>query len=616
MINKIIEELFIKNGIEDIKVSKSNRPDLCDYQSNDIFKIAKKEGKSPIEVGKEVELKINDIKNFNDYFESVQFVAPGFLNIKINNNFICNVLRKMSNDNKFNIQLPKKSETFVVDYCGANVAKPLHVGHMRTTIVGESIARIIRFMGHKTICDVHLGDYGLQIGEVIYAILEDKIPLEDIDINYLDVAYPKMSARCKEDEKLKEECARITKELQDGNEEYRKLWKKILDVSVEDIKKNCDYLGAKFDYWYGESDAYPYIPKIEKILNEKGLLRQSEGALVVDVEEPTDKKEIPPLLFKKSNGAYLYASTDLACLLQRKEDFNPDHVLYVTDLRQALHFEQVFRTIEKCGIFKRTQLEHLGYGTVNGLDGKPFKTREGTAPKLESLYNDIKEIFISKKEENKNLSNEDLDKIVNSILKYGDLQNSKEKDYIFNIEKFSDTIGKTGPYILYTYLRVNKILKDNCYTQKDLSSKIYNESDRNLRMKLFDVEDYIYLAYNNRNPFYLADYVYDLCLLVNNFYQNNNISNLTDEENKNDWLYVLNLSNRIIKEVLDFGSPSLSLVEGEDLFLYSDNSCCVLRSVSAFSLLSLIARLSSRFIASIFASSSLIVLSFKDKRDL
>ena len=551
MINKIIEELFIKNGIEDIKVSKSNRPDLCDYQSNDIFKIAKKEGKSPIEVGKEVELKINDIKNFNDYFESVQFVAPGFLNIKINNNFICNVLRKMSNDNKFNIQLPEKSETFVVDYCGANVAKPLHVGHMRTTIVGESIARIIRFMGHKTICDVHLGDYGLQIGEVIYAILEDKIPLEDIDINYLDVAYPKMSARCKEDEKLKEECARITKELQDGNEGYRKLWKKILDVSVEDIKKNCDYLGAKFDYWYGESDAYPYIPKIEKILNEKGLLRQSEGALVVDVEEPTDKKEIPPLLFKKSNGAYLYASTDLACLLQRKEDFNPDHVLYVTDLRQALHFEQVFRTIEKCGIFKRTQLEHLGYGTVNGLDGKPFKTREGTAPKLESLYNDIKEIFISKKEENKNLSNEDLDKIVNSILKYGDLQNSKEKDYIFNIEKFSDTIGKTGPYILYTYLRVNKILKDNCYTQKDLSSKIYNESDRNLRMKLFDIEDYIYLAYNNRNPFYLADYVYDLCLLVNNFYQNNNISNLTDEENKNDWLYVLNLSNRIIKEVLD-----------------------------------------------------------------
>ena len=551
MINKIIEELFIKNGIEDIKISKSNRPDLCDYQSNDIFKIAKKEGKSPIEIGKEIEAKIRNIESFDNYFESVEFVAPGFLNIKINNEFICNVLKKMNDDDKFNIQLPEKTETFVVDYCGANVAKPLHVGHMRTTIVGESIARIIRFMGQKTICDVHLGDYGLQIGEVIYAILEDKLSIDDIDIKYLDKAYPKMSARCKEDEKLKEECAQITKDLQDGNEEYRKLWKKILDVSVEDIKKNCNYLGAKFDYWYGESDAYPYIPKIEKILNDKGLLRQSEGALVVDVEEPTDKKEIPPLLFKKSNGAYLYASTDLACLLQRKEDFNPDHVLYVTDLRQALHFEQVFRVIEKCGIFKKTQLEHLGYGTVNGLDGKPFKTREGTAPKLENLYDDIKEIFISKKEGNKNLSNEDLDKIVNSILKYGDLQNSKEKDYIFNIEKFSDTIGKTGPYILYTYLRVNKILKDNNYVSKELSNKIYNESDRNLRMKLFDIEDYIYLAYNNRNPFYLADYIYDLCLLVNNFYQNNNIANLTDEENKNDWLYILNLSNKIIKEVLD-----------------------------------------------------------------
>lgn len=551
MINKIIEELFIKNGIEDIKISKSNRPDLCDYQSNDIFKIAKKEGKSPIEIGKEIEARIKNIESFDNYFESVEFVAPGFLNIKINNEFICNVLKKMNDDDKFNIQLPEKTETFVVDYCGANVAKPLHVGHMRTTIVGESIARIIRFMGQKTICDVHLGDYGLQIGEVIYAILEDKLSIDDIDIKYLDRAYPKMSARCKEDEKLKEECAQITKDLQDGNEEYRKLWKKILDVSVEDIKKNCNYLGAKFDYWYGESDAYPYIPKIEKILNDKGLLRQSEGALVVDVEEPTDKKEIPPLLFKKSNGAYLYASTDLACLLQRKEDFNPDHVLYVTDLRQALHFEQVFRVTEKCGIFKKTQLEHLGYGTVNGLDGKPFKTREGTAPKLESLYDDIKEIFISKKEGNKNLSNEDLDKIVNSILKYGDLQNSKEKDYIFNIEKFSDTIGKTGPYILYTYLRVNKILKDNNYVSKELSNKIYNESDRNLRMKLFDIEDYIYLAYNNRNPFYLADYIYDLCLLVNNFYQNNNIANLTDEENKNDWLYILNLSNKIIKEVLD-----------------------------------------------------------------
>ena len=551
MINKIIEEYFLKNGIENITISKSNRPDLCDYQSNDVFKISKMLGKSPIEVGEDLVNKINNLDNFDNYFKSVVFVKPGFINITLSDSFINKELKNMNDNSKFNIMLPEKKETFVVDYCGANVAKPLHVGHMRTTIVGESIARIIRFLGHKTICDVHLGDYGLQIGQVIYGIKRDNKNIDEIDIKYLEKIYPEISGICKENESIKSECAEITKKLQDGDEEYTKLWKKILEVSVSDIKKICDYLGAKFDYWYGESDAYPYLNEVELILNDKKLLEKSEGALVVNVSYPDDKKELPPLLFKKSNGAYLYASTDLACLLQRKKDFNPDHVLYITDLRQALHFEQVFRTTEKMGLFKKEQLEHLGYGTVNGMDGKPFKTRDGKAPKLEALFDEVKNIFISKKEENKNLSDEDLNKIVNSILKYGDLQNSKEKDYIFNIEKFSETVGKTGPYILYTYLRVNKILRDNNYKSNSISNIIYNESDRNLRMKLFDLEDYIYLAFNNRNPFYIADYIYDLCLLLNNFYQNNNISNLTDEVNKNDWLYVLNLSNKIIKELLN-----------------------------------------------------------------
>ena len=551
MINKIIEEYFLKNGIENITISKSNRPDLCDYQSNDVFKISKMLGKSPIEVGEDLVNKINNLDNFDNYFKSVVFVKPGFINITLSDSFINKELKNMNDNPKFNIMLPEKKEIFVVDYCGANVAKPLHVGHMRTTIVGESIARIIRFLGHKTICDVHLGDYGLQIGQVIYGIKRDNKNIDEIDIKYLEKIYPEISGICKENESIKSECAEITKKLQDGDEEYTKLWKKILEVSVSDIKKICDYLGAKFDYWYGESDAYPYLNEVELILNDKKLLEKSEGALVVNVSYPDDKKELPPLLFKKSNGAYLYASTDLACLLQRKKDFNPDHVLYITDLRQALHFEQVFRTTEKMGLFKKEQLEHLGYGTVNGMDGKPFKTRDGKAPKLEALFDEVKNIFISKKEENKNLSDEDLNKIVNSILKYGDLQNSKEKDYIFNIEKFSETVGKTGPYILYTYLRVNKILRDNNYKSNSISNIIYNESDRNLRMKLFDLEDYIYLAFNNRNPFYIADYIYDLCLLLNNFYQNNNISNLTDEVNKNDWLYVLNLSNKIIKELLN-----------------------------------------------------------------
>lgn len=551
MISSIIEKLFAENNIGNIKISKSNRPDLCDYQSNDVFRISKELKKNPIVVGEEIVNRINALDNFDDYFESVTFVKPGFINITLSSSFINRVVRCINDDSKFNIRLPKNREVFVVDYCGANVAKPLHVGHMRTTIVGESIARIIRFMGHKTICDVHLGDYGLQIGQVIYGIKRDHKKLDEIDISYLDKIYPEISALSKENEDIKDKCAQITKELQEGNKEYTELWKKILEVSVADIKGICNYLGAHFDYWYGESDAYPYLNEVESLLKEKGLLKESEGALIVDVRQDDDKKEIPPLLFKKSNGAYLYASTDLACILQRKKDFNPDHILYITDLRQALHFEQVFRTAEKLDLFKKEQLEHLGYGTVNGMDGKPFKTRDGKAPKLQNLFDEVKEIFISKKEENKNLSNDDLDKIVNSILKYGDLQNSKEKDYIFNIEKFSETVGKTGPYILYTYLRINKILKDNNYKGSELSNTIYNESDRNLRIKLFDLEDYIYLAFNNRNPFYIADYIYDLCLLLNNFYQNNNISNLCDDVNKNDWLFILNLSNRVLKELLN-----------------------------------------------------------------
>ena len=553
MINSILEEYLEKNEIGKLTINKSNRPDLCDFQCNDTFRISKELHKSPIEVGEELVLKISNLPDSTYYFKKVEFVKPGFINFILSDDFINDILLKMSNDTKFNIKMPKTKEKFVIDYCGANVAKPLHVGHMRTTIVGESIARIVRFMGHETICDVHLGDYGLQIGQVIYGIIRDNKKIEDINIMYLDKLYPEISALSKVDENVKNECAHITKKLQDGDEEYQKLWKKIMEVSVADIKGICDYLGAHFDYWYGESDAYPYLKELEEMLINKKLLRESEGALVVDVSDINDKKELPPLLFKKSNGAYLYASTDLACLLQRKKDFNPDHVLYVTDLRQALHFEQVFRTTEKLGLFKKEQLEHLGYGTVNGMDGKPFKTRDGKAPKLQSLFDEVKEIFISKKEENKNLSNEDLDKIVNAILKYGDLQNSKEKDYIFNIEKFSETVGKTGPYILYTYLRINKILKDNNYEYTDsrkLSNVIYNESDRNLRIKLFDVEDYVYLAFNNRNPFYIADYVYDLCLLLNNFYQNNNISSLDDEVKKSDWLFILSLSNKILKELL------------------------------------------------------------------
>lgn len=548
-LEQILNKIFIDLGYEiDARVIKSNRPDLCDYQCDNAFILAKTYHKSPIEIGNSIVEKLKEIEDFNDYFEEVTFAPPGFINMKVSSKFINKYIRILNDDIK--ALLPKeKPETFIIDFGGANVAKPLHVGHMRTIMVGESVARTIRFLGHKTICDVHLGDFGLQIGQVIYGILKDNKSIEEIDIKYLDKIYPKMSALCKEDEDVKQKCALITKELQEGNIEYTKLWKKILEVSIADIKKNYDFLGANFDLWLGESDSYNYLNELESILEDKKLLELSEGAKVVDVRKEEDKKELPPLLFKNSKGAYLYPATDLATILERKKDYNPEHILYVVDNRQSLHFEQVFRTSDKAGIMPYESLEHLGYGTVNGEDGKPYKTRSGETPKLENLFENARQIFIDKKESNKDMSKEDIDKIINAILKFADLQNSREKDYIFDLNKFSDVSGKTGPYILYTYLRFNKILKEQ-NLKNNLTDNIYNKYDRDLRLKMVEFTQSIVQAFKERKPHYIADYVYNLCVVCNIFYQNNYINSMEDEINKNDWLYVLNLSNKIIKEML------------------------------------------------------------------
>lgn len=549
-LEELLKESFINKGynVDSVRVIKSNRPDLCDFQCDDIFKLAKIYHKSPIEIGTEIVDYINNLENFEGYFKRIEFCAPGFINMTVSNIFINENVRKMQDNLLFDIPNVNK-ETYVMDFGGANVAKPLHVGHMRTILVGESISRILKYLGHNVISDVHLGDYGLQIGEVIYAILRDKLDINDIDIKYLDKAYPEMSKIIKEDEVIKEECANITKELQDGNPEYRKLWAKILEVSKEDIKRNYDYLGAHFDYWYGESDSYNYLEELTKIFEDKNLLYESEGALVVDVSKEDDKKELPPLLFKKSNGAYLYASTDLATILQRKKDFNPNHILYVVDNRQGLHFEQVFRASSKAGIMNESSLEHLAYGTVNGSDGKPYKTRNGDNPKLENLFEDARNIFISKKESNKDMTRSDVDKIVNSILKFADLINSREKDYIFDLNKFSDVSGKTGPYILYTYLRLNKIIKDFSISN-NLTDNIYNDVDRNLRLSILDMTNSLMNAYKERMPHYIAEYVYNLCVQCNIFYQNNHISGMEDEVKKNDYIQILMLANSIIKQML------------------------------------------------------------------
>lgn len=550
ILEKKLTEIMKLLGYEDeVKVIESNRPDLCDYQYDGAFRLAKKYHKSPVEIGENICQKMKELEDFDDYFDKVEFVKPGFINMTLSNRFINNCLIKMMNTDKFSLKTPVHTDTYVIDYGGPNIAKPLHVGHMRPAIVGEAIKRIIKYVGHNVISDVHFGDFGLQIGQVIYGMKQRNISLCDVTLDDLNEIYPSMSKLCKEDDSVKEICANITKELQDGNEEYEAYYQKIFELSKADIKRIYAYLNIDFDLWYGEMDSRKFIPLVEKILIEKNLTTLSEGALVVDVTEPTDTKELPPLIFKKSNGAYLYGSTDMATIYQREMDYHPDYILYVADLRQSLHFEQVFRASLKANITD-AKMEHLGFGTINGVDGKPYKTRSGETPKLDSLFEEVENIFTSSKESNQTMSQEDRRMIVNSILKFADLQNNREKDYIFDIKKFSEVVGKTGPYVLYTYLRVAKILKNETYTE-NLTDNIYNIQDRNLRLKLLSFNEAVWNACNLRLPSYIASYIYELCVLLNTFYQNNHINGLEDEMKKNDWLSVLSLANRILFDLLN-----------------------------------------------------------------
>jgi arginyl-tRNA synthetase len=554
MITSILEEklseVLDQLGYDkECKVILSNRPDLCDYQFDGVFKLAKILHTSPIEIGEKISFALNQIPDFNQYFSKVEFVKPGFVNMTLSDCLINQCLNLMLTSENFHFKKVEHPQTYVIDYGGPNIAKPLHVGHMRPAIVGESIKRIISYVGHHVISDVHFGDFGLQIGQVIYGMKMRGIHVDDVTLDDLNEIYPAMSKLCKEDESIKEICATITKDLQDGNVEYETYYEKIFELSSNDIKDIYRYLDVDFDLWYGEMSSRKYIPFVEKVLNDKNISYISEGALVVDVKEDGDAKEMPPLIFKKSNGAYLYGSTDMATIYQREQDYHPDYILYVADARQSLHFNQVFRASLKSGITDAS-LEHLGFGTINGVDGKPYKTRSGETPKLRMLFDEVKDIFVASKEQNKDMSDEDLRKIVNSILKFADLQNNREKDYIFDIKKFSEVVGKTGPYVLYTALRISKILETE-NTLSDIKGNIYNIQDRNLRLKLLEAQDVIYNAYLTRLPSVIANYVYDLCVLLNAFYQNNHINGLEDDRKKNDWLCVLKLSYNILTDLLD-----------------------------------------------------------------
>lgn len=541
-ITKSLEPIFSDLDLLDyLKVSYSDKADL---QINSVFQIAKDKGVNPIEIGEKIVSEINNMSNFSDYFKCVEFVKPGFINLFYSDKFINNYIR----DNKY-IDNSSKSEVYFLDYGGPNIAKPLHIGHLRPAIIGESLNRILKFKGYKTISDVHLGDYGLQIGQVICGILRDKKNIDDIDIEYLNYIYPKMSAECKENKETYEECKKITYDFQHGK--YKEFYNKIREVSIADIKRLYDYLGViGFDLWLGESDSEEYIPKLMEILEDKKLLVSDDGARIVHVKREDDKKEMPPCMIISSDNTYMYATSDLAAILDRVNTYKPNYILYAADARQALHFEQVFRVAQMSGISGNSKMEHISFGTINGSDGKPFKTRAGGTLKLDELILETKEIFVSKREENKNMSEEDLNKITNAIIKYADLQNNREKSYNFDINKFSDVNGKTGPYILYSALRIKRIIDANP-VNGTISDNIYNEIDRALRIKLMEFDKYVSKAIEERLPSYVAEYVYDLCNQVNSFYESVNISKIEDEDVKKDYILVLNKVYEVIKYSLD-----------------------------------------------------------------
>ena len=456
------------------RVTVSNRPDLCEYQCNGAMAGAKKYHKAPIMIANDVAEKLTD----SAVFSEVSAVAPGFLNLKVKDSFVCAYLKEMAAAEKFGVEPPEKKKTIVVDYGGPNVAKPLHVGHLRSAVIGESIKRINRYKGHRVIGDVHLGDWGLQMGLIITELKARKPELPYFDesftgeypqeapftVSELEEIYPTASGKSKEDPAYKEAALEATLRLQSGDRGYRALWKHIIAVSVADLKKNYSNLDVEFDLWKGESDADPLIPGLVSRLKESGLAYESQGALVVDVKEDTDTKEMPPCIILKSDGAALYTTTDLATIVDRMENLHADSLIYLADKRQEMHFVQVFRVAKKAGLVTpETELKYVGFGTMNGKDGKPFKTREGGVMRLEYLIRDIDEEMYRKVSESRHdLSEEEARKIAKiiglSAIKYGDLSNQASKDYIFDIDRFTSFEGDTGPYILYTIVRIKSIL--------------------------------------------------------------------------------------------------------------------------------------------------------------
>ena len=579
MLTEEMQQAFTAAGYDGNlgKVMLSNRPDLCEYQCNGAMAGAKLYKKAPIMIANDVAEQLKDSKVFSE----VVAVAPGFLNLKVSEAFLLTYLQGMEANEKFGLEKPEHPKKIIIDYGGPNVAKPLHVGHLRSAVIGESVKRISRYVGHEVIGDVHLGDWGLQMGLVITGLQERQPELVYFDENYageypeeapftiseLEEIYPAASAKSKEDPEYKAKAMEATFKLQSGVRGYRALWKHIINVSVNDLKKNYSKLNVEFDLWKGESDVHDIIPEMVAYMKDNGYAHLSEGALVVDVKEDTDTKEIPPCMILKSDGASLYNTTDLATIMERMKLYHPDELIYVVDKRQELYFEQVFRCARKTKLVEpETELKFLGFGTMNGKDGKPFKTRQGGVMRLENLIAEIQEEMYKKITDNRTVEEEEAKNTAKTVgmaaIKYGDLSNQASKDYVFDVDRFTSFEGNTGPYILYTIVRIKSILNKYQEEGKAVTGLKVNqqsgESEKALMLALVKYNEMMENAYEELAPHKICAYIYDLANAFNHFYHETKILAEENEAKKQGYIALLILTKKVLEsciDVLGFEAP-------------------------------------------------------------
>ena len=545
-LNILLSNIFSSLGYEESLglTTLSDRPELSHFQCNGALKGAKIYKKNPTEIANKVKEELDKV----DYIKEVSILGPGFINITLEKDYIVKHVNEMINND---LGIKKEvNKTIVIDYGGPNIAKPLHIGHLRAAIIGESIKRITSFLGGKTIGDVHLGDWGLQMGLVLASIKD----IDNITNDELNEVYPKASAKSKTDDDFKKLAELITNKLQNKEEPFYSNWKKIKEISLKDIKHIYNILNVEFDYWYGESDSEQYIEELINILTKKELLYESDGALIVDIKKDTDKKDLPPAIIKKSDGSSLYVTTDIATILGRVKEFNPDMMWYVVDSRQSLHFEQVFRVSYKSEIVnENVSLEHLGFGTMNGTDNKPYKTRDGGVMKLIDFYNTIYEKVLTKVNESNLVTNKEevAQNIAVATIKFGDLINYREKDYIFDLDKFLLTEGKTGSFLLYTIARINSILKQINIPEDININKIESIYEEELLLKISNISNVINNSFNLRGPNIIAEDAYNLSVLFSKFYNNINILKETNEDRKKDLINICIITKTYLELYLD-----------------------------------------------------------------